>query len=134
MSVTDYLVKIAETGTAICYPNIPDTERFYILNLLNIFISLIFKPFLFIKIKKIIANRVATLQEKIKNETKIDVKDQILLTKKGLKLKSDEVLETIIEKENALSSTMNAGDNAVVRARPYFVNKNTFIKRFKLKC
>lgn len=47
------------------------------------------------------------LQEKIKNETKIEIKDQILLTKKGYKLKSEDVL-SIIENDNIFQTTLHS--------------------------
>lgn len=47
------------------------------------------------------------LQEKIKNETKIEIKDQILLTKKGYKLKSEDVL-SIIENDNIFQTSLHS--------------------------
>lgn len=47
------------------------------------------------------------LQEKIKNETKIEIKDQILLTKKGYKLKSEDIL-SIIENDNIFQTTLHS--------------------------
>lgn len=47
------------------------------------------------------------MQEKIKNESKIEPKDQILLTKKGYKLKSDDVL-SVIENDNIFQTTLHS--------------------------
>jgi len=47
---------------------------------------------------------VSSLQEKIHADTNIDVKDQILFTKKGHKLHGDDIFSNL-EKENNLATT-----------------------------
>lgn len=47
------------------------------------------------------------MQEKIKNETKIEIKDQILLTKKGYKLKAEDVL-SVVENDNIFQTTLHS--------------------------
>lgn len=47
------------------------------------------------------------LMDRIRGETKIENRDQILLTKKGFKLKAEDVL-AVIENENIFQTTLHS--------------------------
>jgi len=53
---------------------------------------------------------VSFLQEKIYADTKIDIKDQILFTKKGHKLHPDDIFGNL-EKENNFQATISKLEN-----------------------
>lgn len=86
----DFLVKSGETGFSFLLPAVPSTEK---------------SPFL--RSPCFNRPRVAFLMEKIRTEAKIEPKDQILLTKKGYKLKPEDVL-SFIENENIFQTTLHS--------------------------
>lgn len=66
--------------------------------------------------------RILYLQEKIRNDTKIELKDQILLTKKGFKLYTDDIVSSL-ETENALQMTLHQ-ENPLKNLKQYYVKFN----------
>ncbi len=104
----DFLVKIGETGLGFPYTNIPPNEKFYSEFLTCVFISL---------------DRISYLQAKIKTDTRIEVKDQVLITKKGYRLQPNETFLDL-EKENQFTGTINSNENL---AKSNFVRLLTII-------
>jgi len=75
----DFLVKVGETGLAFPYTNIPPNEK------------------------------ISYLQAKIRSDTRIEIKDQVLITKKGHRLQPNDVFANL-EKENHFQAT-NRSEN-----------------------
>lgn len=69
-----------------------------------------------------LGGRVGSLQEKIKRDTKYEINDQVLLTKKGLRLRSDEKLDLFLN-DPLLQSTM-VNQDAAGRNKPLYVWTN----------
>jgi hypothetical protein len=73
-------------------------------------------------------DRVGSLQEKIKRDSKYEINDQVLLTKKGLKLRPDEKLDLFLN-DPLLQSTM-VNQDAAGRNKPLYVARNLKIRKF----
>jgi len=76
----DFLVKIAETGVSYSYSKVPNTDK------------------------------VINLQTRIRNDTRIEIKDQVLITKTGYRIQHNEILSNL-EKDNQLQTTIAGSDN-----------------------
>lgn len=59
--------------------------------------------------------RVAALQAKIRTDTRIEIKDQVLLTVRGYKLHPNDVLANL-EKENYFQTTTGNVENLMKQA------------------
>ena len=89
----DFLVKVGETGLSFPYTNISPNEKY--------------PTFTHHSTSSI---RISYLQAKIRTDTRIEIKDQVLITKKGHRLQSNDIFSNL-DKESQFQATISKNDN-----------------------